>query len=159
MHKVGYPNLNAGYSEEDSRDAADNHRDNMEITHRVTRKSNKLKNSKYLYDYEEEDMTPRRQRGVPIRSKKEIRPRRESNDKENKKDIIVNGKTNGRLRSSKNESESKTKDNMSENEDEEFSENRENAEEDIEEAEVNGNAGKSFVIYIAKMDTVYSIFR
>lgn len=31
MHKVGYPNLNVGYSEEDSRDAADVH-ENVEVS-------------------------------------------------------------------------------------------------------------------------------
>lgn len=146
MHKVGYPNLNAGYSEEDSRDAADSHRDNMEISHRVTRRSNELKNPKYLYDYEEGDMSSRRRRGgVPLRSKKEIRPRRESNDKENKKDVIVNGKASGRLRSSKNEGESKSKDDINEDGDDDFNENGEKAEEDMEEAEVNGDAGNNIV--------------
>lgn len=39
MHKVGYPNLNVGYSEEDSRDGVDAHNE-LEITTRVTRKRN-----------------------------------------------------------------------------------------------------------------------
>lgn len=41
MHKVGYPNLNVGYSEEDSRDAVDTHND-MDITRRVTRRRNDI---------------------------------------------------------------------------------------------------------------------
>lgn len=41
MHKVGYPNLNLGYFEEDSRDAVDAHNE-MEITRRVTRRRNDL---------------------------------------------------------------------------------------------------------------------
>ncbi|XP_023313118.1 ATPase family AAA domain-containing protein 2 isoform X1 [Anoplophora glabripennis] len=143
MHKVGYPNLNAGYSEEDSRDAADAHRDNIEISHRVTRRSNDLKNTKYLYDYGEGEISSRRRRNVSaLGSKKEIRPRRESNDKENKKDVIVNGKTNGRLRSSKTESEIKPKANIDENEDE-SNESEDKVEEDIEEPEVNGVANEN----------------
>lgn len=41
MHKVGYPNLNVGYSEEDSRDAVDAHND-IEITRRATRRRNDI---------------------------------------------------------------------------------------------------------------------
>lgn len=145
MHKVGYPNLNAGYSEEDSRDAADTHRDTMEISHRVTRRSNDLKNPKYLYDYEQGEIS-RRRRGVPaLGSKKEIRPRRESNDKENKKDVMVNGKANGRLRSSKTESENKSQDNKIENEDE-SNESIDKDQKEVEESEVNGDASKNLLL-------------
>lgn len=45
MHKVGYPNLNAGYSEDDSRDAVeveDAHNDIEKINRRVTRNRNEL---------------------------------------------------------------------------------------------------------------------
>lgn len=49
MHKVGYPNLNVGYSEEDSRDAVDAH-NQMEITRRVTRRRNDI--GKYIFSIE-----------------------------------------------------------------------------------------------------------
>ncbi|KAL1514100.1 hypothetical protein ABEB36_003418 [Hypothenemus hampei] len=60
MHKVGYPNLNAGYSEEDSRDAADVH-PNVEINDRATRHSRR-RLVKPAYYYEEFEDVPQMRR-------------------------------------------------------------------------------------------------
>lgn len=47
MHKVGYPNLDAAYSEEDSRDAVDAHNE-MDIARRVTRRHNDIGMSGFM---------------------------------------------------------------------------------------------------------------
>ncbi|XP_063905378.1 ATPase family AAA domain-containing protein 2-like [Zophobas morio] len=109
MHKMGYPNLNTpGYSEEDSRDA----QDVIEEPRRTTRHSNDLnsnkrreiKNPKYLYDYETNDVPPRRRRSEQSllrsneRTKRELKSRRESNDKENNEEANVNGRSHERSR-------------------------------------------------------------
>lgn len=97
MHKVGYPNLNAGYSEEDSRDATEE----IEVTRHVskctesTSKRREIKNPKYLFDYETNE--PRRRRSDTRITRSDLRSRHESNDKENKEENSVI--TNGRLRS------------------------------------------------------------
>ncbi|XP_050294665.1 ATPase family AAA domain-containing protein 2-like isoform X2 [Anthonomus grandis grandis] len=84
MHKVGYPNLNAGYSEEDSRDAADVH-PNVEISQRSsTRPSRRI--VKPVYYYEEYDDVPqiRRTRRRVVRPEKiERRDVETSNNREN----------------------------------------------------------------------------
>lgn len=109
MHKVGYPNLNTGYSEEDSRDAAEAHND-IEMTRKNPRKNSNLrlrhdiKPPKYLYDYGVEEAPRRLRRAI---QKDEINQemlvsRRTSNDKENKTEDNVADKFNGRLRRSKN---------------------------------------------------------
>ncbi|RZC39857.1 ATPase family AAA domain-containing protein 2-like, partial [Asbolus verrucosus] len=109
MHKMGYPNLNTpGYSEEESRDAQDTHR---EESRRSTRHSSDLnsnkrreiKNPKYLYDYETTDVSPRRRRSeLTLRSsernKRELRNRRQSNDKENNEETNLNGRAHDRSR-------------------------------------------------------------
>nr|CAH7737226.1 unnamed protein product [Callosobruchus chinensis] len=98
MPKVGYPTLNTGYSEEDSRDAAEGQ--HIEMSRRVTRRSNDLgmTKTKYLFEYdnEEEPSRSRRKRTVTLHTKKEAR--RESNDTESKKDVSpVNNRSYGRL--------------------------------------------------------------
>ncbi|KAJ8947869.1 hypothetical protein NQ318_010015 [Aromia moschata] len=111
MHKVGYPNINAGYSEEDSRDAADERRENIEIVRRVTRRSNGMNNSNYLYDYEESELPPRCRRSETLRNKSDIRPSTgELNDKENKKEAV-----NGKIKNLKFEGDVKNKDGVNEN--------------------------------------------
>lgn len=145
MHKVGYPNLHAGYSEEDSRDAVDlNNHNEMEISGRVTRNRNDIgvhresKNSKYLFDYDNEELPPRR-RNTPRGNivKKEIQSeRRESNDKENKKD---NFQFNGRLRSRKSETYTEVKEENQNVEAGGLSEDKETNQEDAKE---NGEHSK-----------------
>ncbi|XP_072379827.1 ATPase family AAA domain-containing protein 2-like isoform X1 [Diabrotica undecimpunctata] len=109
MHKVGYPNLHAGYSEEDSRYAADAH-NKIEIAGRITRRNNdvrlrhEIKTPKYLYDYGVQDASKRRKRNIEkdVEIKEEIvATRRTSNDKENKKAENVENRFMGRLRRSK----------------------------------------------------------
>ncbi|XP_064211854.1 ATPase family AAA domain-containing protein 2 isoform X3 [Tribolium castaneum] len=115
MHKMGYPNLNTpGYSEEDSRDAPDVR---LEEPSRSTRHSNdvnsgkrrEIKSPKYLYNYETNDVPPRRRRSEITsrsseRNQKELRNRRESNDKENNEETNINGRSS-HSRSSKRTSE------------------------------------------------------
>ncbi|VEN54790.1 unnamed protein product [Callosobruchus maculatus] len=97
MPKVGYPTLNTGYSEEDSRDAAEGQ--HIEISRRVTRRSNDLgmTKTKYLFEYdnEEEPSRSRRKRTVTLHTKKEAR--HEPNDTENKKDVSPVNRSYGRL--------------------------------------------------------------
>ncbi|KAG5890641.1 hypothetical protein JTB14_034931 [Gonioctena quinquepunctata] len=108
MHKVGYPNLNAGYSEEDSRDAADAHNE-IEINRRITRRNNDLTLHRQVFEFDEEHVLPRRRR----RRARVIEPRRESNDKENKKDNLVNGRSRAR-QTNMVKTESKESDNENE---------------------------------------------
>lgn len=101
MHKVGYPNLNIGYSEEDSRDAADDH-ENIEIPQRVTRYSNRRRISKPSYYYDEEyDDTPeiRRRSNRTSRVNRVIRTRHsELNNKASKDDNDVESKSTSKER-------------------------------------------------------------
>ncbi|XP_044264400.1 ATPase family AAA domain-containing protein 2-like isoform X2 [Tribolium madens] len=104
MHKMGYPNLNTpGYSEEDSRDAPDVR---IEEPSRSTRHSSdvnsskrrEIKSPKYLFNYETNEVPPRRRRSeLTLRSsernQKELRSRRESNDKENNEETSINGRS------------------------------------------------------------------
>jgi hypothetical protein len=120
MHKMGYPNLNTpGYSEEDSRDAPDGH---IEESRRSTRHSSdvnsnkrrEIKNPKYLYDYETNEVSSRRRRSeIAIRSsdrnKKELRSRRESNDKENNEETSMNGRGHDRSRKTDGDEDSEKK--------------------------------------------------
>ncbi|VEN44716.1 unnamed protein product [Callosobruchus maculatus] len=91
------PTLNTGYSEEDSRDAAEGQ--HIEISRRVTRRSNDLgmTKTKYLFEYdnEEEPSRSRRKRTVTLHTKKEAR--HEPNDTENKKDVSPVNRSYGRL--------------------------------------------------------------
>nr|CAI5851539.1 unnamed protein product [Callosobruchus analis] len=98
MPKVGYPTLNTGYSEEDSRDATEGQ--HIEISRRVTRRSNDIgmTKTKYLFEYDNEEEPPRsrRTRTVTLHAKKEAR--HEPNDADNKKDVSsVNNRSFGRL--------------------------------------------------------------
>lgn len=108
MHKMGYPNLNTpGYSEEDSRDAQEIH---IEEPTRSTRHSSdvnsnkrrEIKKSKYLYDYETNEVTTRKRKSELSllrsneRNKRELRNRRESNDKENNEEPKINGRSSRR---------------------------------------------------------------
>lgn len=106
MHKVGYPNLHTGYSEEDSRDAADAHNE-IEITRRVTRRNNlrlrhAVETPKYLYDYgvKSEPRRLRRKSNKEVELNQDMVVTRTTNDKENKKEET--DKFHGRLRRSKN---------------------------------------------------------
>ncbi|CAG9766232.1 unnamed protein product [Ceutorhynchus assimilis] len=98
MHKVGYPNLNAGYSEEDSRDAADVHA-NMEISPPSTRRLSGRRMVKPVYYYEEYDDGPRisRTRRTVRRVVTEVtldhRRKPESNEKENREESGRNLRT------------------------------------------------------------------
>ncbi|CAH1164178.1 unnamed protein product [Phaedon cochleariae] len=135
MHKVGYPNLNAGYSEEDSRDAVDAVHAELEMTRRVTRRGRNVQSSKYLYDYETE--------GVPQREfnrrRRKTRRRRESNDKENKEHLL-----NGRLRSSaKTDNYEENKEGETENNEEVDESNKDAGQEEKEEPKVNGERAES----------------
>lgn len=163
MHKVGYPTLDAGYSEEDSRDATEAH-NGMEITTRITRRRNDLgtfiltlivinniqyllselrrqPNAKYLYDYENVDMPLSRSR---TKIQKEIRPRRESNDKENKKKNNTSFRENGRLRNIKTENHVEEDDAATEDDNKEQIEKPKEDKKDKvkEEPKVNGGHGK-----------------
>ncbi|KAF7283951.1 hypothetical protein GWI33_022776 [Rhynchophorus ferrugineus] len=85
MHKVGYPNLNIGYSEEDSRDAVDDH-ENVEIPQRVTRYSNRrriVKPSYYYEEYEEGSDIRKSNRTI----KRERRTRLSESNKTTKEDV------------------------------------------------------------------------
>ncbi|CAH0551689.1 unnamed protein product [Brassicogethes aeneus] len=93
INKVGYPTLNAEYSEEDSRDAPE---EQWQSNKRITRHSNgnrgrEIKNPKYLYDYQTNQGSPRRRRVAS--GNRELGSRRESNDKENKEGNLVNGRS------------------------------------------------------------------
>ncbi|XP_074037213.1 ATPase family AAA domain-containing protein 2 isoform X2 [Leptinotarsa decemlineata] len=139
MHKVGYPNLHAGYSEEDSRDAVDAH-NTMEITRRITRRKNDISLHHQVFEFEAEDVTTRRRR----RRNLDIEPIRESNDKENKKDSgLVNGRSSGRLRNLV-KMESYMEDKRSDNDHEDRGEMDESKDQDDhEKPKVNGNVDES----------------
>ncbi|XP_060536537.1 ATPase family AAA domain-containing protein 2-like isoform X2 [Cylas formicarius] len=97
MHKVGYPNLHAGYSEEDSRDAGEN----IELSQRVTRHSTRRRVVKPSYYYDE-DYDERPEIRKRNRAQRVFRSRRETvnveNNKENKEEHF-----SMRTRSSRNE--------------------------------------------------------
>nr|XP_023012859.1 ATPase family AAA domain-containing protein 2-like [Leptinotarsa decemlineata] len=139
MHKVGYPNLHAGYSEEDSRDAVDAH-NTMEITRRITRRKNDISLHHQVFEFEAEDVTTRRRR----RRNLDIEPIRESNDKENKKDSgLVNGRSSGRLRNLV-KMENYMEDKRSDNDHEDRGEMDESKDQDDhEKPKVNGNVDES----------------
>ncbi|XP_057664166.1 ATPase family AAA domain-containing protein 2-like isoform X2 [Diorhabda carinulata] len=151
MHKVGYPNLNTGYSEEDSRDAGEAHND-MELPRKNPRKNSdirlrhNIKPPKYLFDYGVEEAPRRLRRAI---QKDEINQERTSNDKENKKeDNVADNKLNGRLRSSKNLSYVEEKDTSPEEElEEKIAESKENAKtekpiKDVKKDQSSGSDGE-----------------
>ncbi|CAG9853574.1 unnamed protein product [Phyllotreta striolata] len=152
MHKVGYPNLHTGYSEEDSRDAVDADHSNMDITRRVTRRNNlrlrhEVETPKYLFDYDVNTATRRSRR----HDKKDVEndlesTRRTLNDKENKEEEDLLGtRLNGRhkknpvIEDNSNEEEKNADEVADEKQDKEVEENDEvngkcDKEEDQEDA-------------------------
>lgn len=126
MHKVGYPNLNVGYSEEDSRDAINDDGNGGFESRRITRRAGgnkRREKQKFMYEYDTEDL--------PLVRRKQGRPPRSSNDKENKEENLINGNGN-------QEEDSKELEN--ENEKEKISVDEQENNEDNEEEEKGNEA-------------------
>ncbi|KAK9880503.1 hypothetical protein WA026_011742 [Henosepilachna vigintioctopunctata] len=124
MHKMGYPNLNQ-YSEEDSRDAIE-HNGTGEETRRKTRQTSSLndinstsiKNSKYLYEYDEQSRPKRSQNDVTSHSQQNCRElrSRSSNEKE-KEDNLTTTRSRIQLLSDQEASKEALEDNSKYTED------------------------------------------
>lgn len=95
MHKVGYPNLNVtGYSEDDSRDAAEAHR--VESRRSTRPRRGVVTNAQYMYNsYDAAEVPPRTRRNeIAALHTSDVSKkisRRESNNKENNEEPALNG--------------------------------------------------------------------